>query len=236
MASAKSTDNRAVQIVRYSPKPDVSDVQSLNVQMAANERYAALTGLQIVETFKDEEVSARKVPLDKRPGGSAMLAYIEQHRIKHIVVMATTRIFRSTIDGLRWQAKWAKAKVQLHLSNEGGVSLCTNTAMGKFIFRQMLSVAELEPDLLGERTSQGMKHRQANGQRMSGHLPFGRRLEGGRLVEDADEQQLRRRIVELGGGNLSLREIARRVMAEGHTFRGGTIRHNLVKRALETAG
>lgn len=235
MASTKSTDKRAVALVRFSPRPLPEEAKSLEVQEERIESYAARESLQIVQTFRDPETSARRVPLAKRQGGAAMLAYMEQHGIKHVVIAKLDRAFRDTLDGLSWLKRWRKAGVSLHLADQGGCSLNCNTATGELVMTFLLGIASFEPRQTAERTSVGMKHRQRNGQRMSGHLPFGYRLDGTALCPDSEEQKLRRRIVELSQADLGLREIARQVMAEGFRFRGGEIRHGLVKKALATS-
>ena len=238
--------NLACGYARYSPRPSIEDVESINVQLAANERYASMAGLSIVETFKDEEVSARKTTLDKRDGGKAMIEFIAKHKIRHVVVMTVARIFRNTEDGLRWKRKLAKLGVTLHFSNEGGVSLNASTAMGEAMFTLALMMATFEPKQTAERTSQGMKHRQKHGRLMSGRAPFGTKRgpdqvtvdASGKetrirtLVKDASEEQLGRRIVELGQSNHGQRQIARILMDDGFRFRGGKIHHTLVRKVL----
>ena len=231
MASKHSTDNRAVALTRFSPRPMPEEAKSLEVQEERVQSYAAREGLEIVATFRDPETSARRVPLAKREGGAAMLAYIDRHKIKNVVIAKLDRAFRDTIDGLAWLKKWKKSGVTLHLADQGGCSLNCNTATGELVMTFLLGIASFEPRQTAERTSQSMRHRQRNGQRMSGRLPFGYRLDGTVLREDAGEQEVGRRIIQLSDSH-SMRDICRILEADGIKFRGGRWHHTLIRKVI----
>lgn len=231
MAKSHSNDRRAVALVRFSPRPLPEEAKSLEVQSERIASYAARESLEIVETFKDPETSARRTPLAKRPGGAAMIAYVERHGIKHIIVQKLDRAFRDTLDGLQWLRRWKKQGVSLHLADQGGCAVNCSTATGELVMTFLLGVASFEPAQTAERTSQSMKHRQKNGQRMSSRIQFGFRLEGGLLVPDEAEQELGSFFE--ANRNLSLKDIAAMAERMGYTFRGGKIHRSLVWRVLK---
>lgn len=152
------------------------DIASMTAQVETNLRYAMSHGLTIVETLRDPLVSARTTSLFDRPEG-CKLKYLP--RGHHIIAMKLARMFRSATDGLTSLEYFEKRGVIVHFSDEGGVSLSTATAKGKFVATMLLAVAEYEPGETAERTSKAMKHRQSNGQRMTSAatLPFGTMLD-----------------------------------------------------------
>jgi hypothetical protein len=69
-------------------------------------------------------------------------------------------------------------------------------------------------------TREALARKRANGER-TGEIPFGWNLDGGRLVEDAAEQQVRREIFALRNAGWSLRQIARHLAKHGAATKKG---------------
>jgi site-specific DNA recombinase len=192
-----------------------------------------MTGLEIVKVFRDPMVSARKIPLAKRPGGAAMLAYLQEHGIKHVIAQKLDRLFRNVEDGLGWLRRWRKSGVTMHLSDQGGVSLNASTATGKLIVTFLLGVAEFEPNQTSERTSLAMKHHQTHGKKMGSQAPFGYRFDGNLVVPDAAEHVLAEMMHEMVNVlGYSMCKTAEVLGDQGYDFRGKLIRHGTVRRGL----
>jgi DNA invertase Pin-like site-specific DNA recombinase len=80
--------------------------------------------------------------------------------------------------------------------------------------------------LIRPRTKASLAAKKARGERVGG-LPYGWRDEGGRLVEEEAEQVVVRRVREIRAEGASLREVGRRLLAEGMSrgrARGGMCR------------
>lgn len=226
------SDNRCVLYGRFSPRPNPEESASLSVQDSRNRVYCESAGLVVVSVFADPEVSARKVKLAKREGGAAMLAFIEKEKIRHVVALNISRIFRNLADGSYWLERWTKKKVALHLSESQADA---STPSGFLTVGVQLLMSAYEPMVTAQRTSLAMRHRQANGERMSGRLPFGKTLADGKLVDAPEQlaviQRMRELEAEIG---YHPNEIARRLRAEGFTSAdGGDIHHTLVMRRLK---
>lgn len=178
--------NLATSYNRFSPRrlddgdsalaANNEDIASMSAQIETNLKYAMSHGLTIVNTLRDPAVSARKTPLFERPEGCKLRDLPRGH---HIIALKLARMFRSAVDGLNTLTYFEERGITVHFSDEGGVSLCTGTAKGKLVATMLLGVAEYEPNETAERTSKGMKIRQANGQRMTSikTLPFGQRVD-----------------------------------------------------------
>lgn len=96
----------------------------------------------------DEDVSGFK-EIYKRKGGSQIPELIKSSKI--IVTIKPDRLFRNTIDALLTVNIWDKENVALHIVDMGGVSFNTKTAIGRFIFTNIISMSQFERDVTGER-------------------------------------------------------------------------------------
>mgnify|MGYP001584781840 FL=1 len=105
--------------------------------------------------------------------------------------------------------------------------------------RQALQVfAEYERKVIAIRTRVAMLRHQATGRKMSAKLPYGwaeNPDDPARMVKDAEEQAVIRRIVQLDTEGLGLREIARELDDEGIDCRAGVWYHTTVKGILDRA-
>ena len=215
--------NSAYIYTRFSPRPardgdaeriaSNEDAESIHLQLDVCHRYAVMKSLIVTETIKDPETSARKTPLFEREGGSR-LWFLPAGT--HIIALKLARMFRSAVDGLTTLEYFDTHGIIVHFADEGGVSVSTTTAKGKLVATMLLAVAEYEPNETAERTSRGMKHRQANGQRMTSAktIPFGQKIDPddpARTIPCPVEIDAIRLAQQLSGDNVSLREIARNI-------------------------
>jgi len=176
----------AIIYTRYSPRPTKDgdaeriaadeDAETIQLQIDTCYRYAAMKSLAVTTVIKDPETSARKTPLFEREGGSR-LQFLP--RGTHIICSKLDRVFRSTADGLLTMNHFKKQGIILHFADQSGCTLDLSTGEGEFMFTILLAAASLEPRRTADRTSKGMKHRQANGQRMTSAktIPFGQMID-----------------------------------------------------------
>ena len=85
----------------------------------------------------------------------------------------------------------------------------------------LMSVAEWEREVIGERTSSALqeKKRLAGNRSINGRAPFGFRWEDGSLVKDPAEYPVRETMVELREAGLTYAQIAEAINHAGHTTR-----------------
>jgi DNA invertase Pin-like site-specific DNA recombinase len=224
--------NQAILYVRYSPRPDADECDSIDQQLGRLKSYCALQGLEIAHTIEEPEVSAYAVPMGERNGGAELLRLLKSKRVRHVVAQRLDRLFRNTADCLATVRRWTRVGVRLHLADQGGCSLDCSTSTGWFMLTVLAGCAQLERDLISERTSQGMRRHQQNGRHMGGRVPFGFRLEGGRLVPVPEEREQVGRIVSLRLQGWSLRGIADELSRKNIECRGGRWSHQTVKAIL----
>jgi DNA invertase Pin-like site-specific DNA recombinase len=93
--------------------------------------------------------------------------------------------------------------------------------MGRFFLTVMAGAAEMERNLVRERTKAAMAHKKALGKRV-GQIPFGSRAaeDGEHLEPESDEQQVIEYIRELRDRGMTLRGITARLNEEEVRARG----------------
>src|SRR5262245_39614025 len=137
----------AIGYTRVSTDEQVTSGVSLDAQEAAIRAYCAMRGLDLAEMIVDAGVSAGQ-PLSSREGGER----VGDVGIAAVVAYKLDRVFRDCADCLAVVRDWDERDVALHLVDLGGQTIDTGTAMGRFFLTVMAGAAELERNLIGERT------------------------------------------------------------------------------------
>jgi DNA invertase Pin-like site-specific DNA recombinase len=193
---------------------------SLDAQEERIRAYCAMMQLELVEVIREEGVSGAR-PLGLRPGGERLLKAIATGQAQHVVALKLDRLFRDAEDALSQTKAWDRAGVALHLVDMGGQTINTASAMGRFFLSMMASFAELERNLIAERTAAALQHKKAN-RRAYAPTPYGFKRIGERLEADEREQAILARIFEAHRSGKSLNAIARELDADGvPTKQGG---------------
>lgn len=230
--------DRIVGYVRVSTDEQASTGVSLDAQTAAIQAYCAMRRLEVSEIVVDAGVSAGK-PLASRDGGRRVLDLVRSGNVGAVVAFKLDRVFRDCADCLAVVRDWDRRGISLHLVDLGGQTVDTGTAMGRFFLTVMAGAAELERNLVGERTKAALAHLKANGVRLGRDALGWQRTDasderGRRILTDlADETVTVHRIVALHRDGLTLRAIAERLAREGHrTKRGGRWHASTVRAVL----
>lgn len=119
----------------------------------------------------------------------------------------------------------------------------THSAAGRMVLMNLANYAQLERELISERTRDALQHLKTQGVRL-GHAPYGYELsdqrdERGRriLIPLESEQAVLRKVQAMRADGLSLRQIARRLNQEGVLARrGGTWRAQRISIVLQRDG
>ncbi|WP_031496180.1 recombinase family protein [Bryobacter aggregatus] len=197
--------NRALCYVRVSTVEQSKFGFSLDAQEDRLRAYCQMAGLEVMELVREEGVSA-SIPLAKRPAGAKLLEWMN-NGVGHVVCLKLDRLFRDAEDALRQTKAWDKAGVSLHLVDMGGQSLSTGSAMGRMFLTLMAGCAELERNLVAERTASVLAHKKQQG-KVYNHTPFGFERAGDRLVVAAAEMAMVRLMHERREDGWSLAMIA----------------------------
>ncbi len=225
---------KAVCYVRVSTEEQARDGVSLAAQEERLAAYCRMTGLEIVEVIREEGVSAGK-PLATRPGGERLLQLVARKKVKHVVALKLDRLFRDAEDALHQTKAWDKAGIALHLVDMGGQTLNTATAMGRFFLNMMAAFAELERNLIAERTATALAHKKAHREAYA-PTPYGFKRVGDALLKNAQEQEIIAQIFAWKEAGWSLRKIAGELNRRGiPTKQGGRWYASTVRYLLQNS-
>jgi DNA invertase Pin-like site-specific DNA recombinase len=153
-----------------------------------------------------------------------------------VVAYKLDRLFRDCADCLAVTATWDRRDVSLHLVDLGGQAIDTATAMGRFFLTVMAGAAEMERNLIRERTTAALAHKAARGERV-GQVPFGYEVApcGVLLAPLEAEQAVIRVIQDARAVGLSYRAIADSLNADKVPARGTRWHPTTVSRILKRA-
>jgi DNA invertase Pin-like site-specific DNA recombinase len=222
-ASAKSI--RKLRCAVYTRKSTEEGLEmefnSLDAQREACEAYIASQKpegwLLIPESYDDGGFSGGTLD---RPALKRLLADIEDGRIDVVVVYKIDRLSRSLMD-------FAKL---VEVFDRGGVtfvsvtqSFNTTTSMGRLTLNILLSFAQFEREVIGERIRDKIAASRKRGMWMGGFVPLGYEVRDRKLVineaEAATVRMIFERFVEVG----SATALARILAAEGVRTRRGRL-------------
>ncbi len=230
---------KAVAYVRVSTLEQAREGVSLDAQTERLEAYCKMQDLELVAMIREEAVSG-SVPLDKRPGGQELLRLVKTKQIEHIVALKLDRLFRNTEDCLKQTSAWDKAGIALHLIDMGGQTINTASAIGRMFLTMTAAFAQLERDLIRERTRAALQYKKKHLENY-GTLPYGYQCVEGGLVLDMKEQEVISLMKQWRRDDWSLREIANDLNDRAvETKRGGkwfasTVRYVLANKIHEEA-
>jgi DNA invertase Pin-like site-specific DNA recombinase len=196
MAQSDGTPKRCAIYTRKSSEEGLEqNFNSLHAQRQACEAYVksqAGEGWRLVKTaFDDGGFSGATMD---RPGLKALLDHVKEKRIDVVVVYKVDRLTRSLADF---------AKI-VEIFDAEGVSFVavtqqfnTTTSMGRLTLNVLLSFAQFEREVTGERIRDKIAASKQKGMWMGGGVPLGYDLSDHRLVVNAAEAETVRLIFQL---------------------------------------
>jgi site-specific DNA recombinase len=209
---------RAVGYIRVSKEEQAREGISLEMQAAKIKAYCELNDLTVIEIIQDAGISAKSIK--GRPGLLNVLEMIRKRKVDGVIVYKLDRLARNTIECLGMAKGMDKAGCALHSISE---KLDTQSALGRFFFTLTASLAEMERNLIAERTAAALQQKRENGFKTGGACPYGYSVDGRRrLIPNEDEQTIVRRIRKFRRKGHSYQKIADMLTAEGIFTRKGT--------------
>lgn len=133
--------------IRVSTQEQKMHGISLDAQVEKLEEYAKANNLKIVEWYKDEGVSARKL-IKKRPELQRMIHDAEKKKFKRIIFIKLDRFFRSVAEYHECMKILDASNVTWTATEE---KYDLSTANGRAFVNMKIVIAELEADQTSER-------------------------------------------------------------------------------------
>lgn len=198
----------ALGYARCSTQEQADSGLGVTAQVERIRAYAALKGLHDIDIIIDEGVSGGKSLAD-RAGGRRLLDAVRARKAGAVIMLKLDRMFRNATDCLATVETWDKAGVGLHVVDLGGNAIDTTSAAGRFMLVVLAGAAEMERNLVRERTKSALAVKRANGKRIS-RTPYGYDLadDGVTLVDNPAEQAVIADMLAMRDRGLSFEKIA----------------------------
>ena len=192
---------KAIGYIRVSTEDQAREGVSLDNQEAKIKSYASLNDLELVEVIRDEGASGKSLD---RAGMIRLLDMVQEGIVDAVIVYKLDRLSRKTIDTLNLIEKIEGQGIAFHSISE---KVDTKSATGKFFLTIISAMAQMERDLIAERTKDALSHKKDKGE-WCGRIPFGFRVENSHLVEDPEQIKVIQRAKRLRRSGKSMRDIA----------------------------
>jgi site-specific DNA recombinase len=145
----------------------------------------------------------------ERPALKRLLADIEARRLDVVVVYKIDRLSRSLMDFARLVEAFERNSVTFVSVTQ---SFNTTTSMGRLTLNILLSFAQFEREVIGERIRDKFAASRRKGMWMGGYVPFGYRLKDRKLLINEEEastvRSIFRRFAQLGSATKLAQEFA----------------------------
>jgi site-specific DNA recombinase len=202
---------KAIGYVRVSTEEQAREGISLVNQKVKIHAYCELHNFELETIIEDAGKSGKDI---NREGIQELIQKVKDRRIGAVLVYKLDRLSRKVIDTLNMIELMKKNHVEFHSIID---SIDTKTAMGKFFINIMASLAQMERDLISERTKDALQMKIIKNER-AGQIPYGWVLaeDDITLVMNDDEQKAIRLIKELHGEGYNYSAICRELTKQGH--------------------
>jgi len=208
---------KAVGYIRVSTEEQAREGISLEAQEDKTKKYTDLHGLSLREIIRDEGRSGKDL---EREGMQKVISLCRERLVNHLIVYKLDRLTRRTLDLLILVEEVFKPNsIQFHSISE---KVDTSIAQGKFFLTLTGAMAQMERDLVSERTREALRYKISLGEPV-GSPPLGYEAKDKDLSGIEKELEIVKYIKGLKRKRLSLRQIANRLNEKGiSTKRGGS--------------
>ena len=196
---------RAVGYIRVSTEEQAKEGISLEVQEDKIKKYADLHNLELIKVISDKGKSGKDLG---REGIQKVITLCEDRAINHLIVYKMDRLTRRTLDLLTLVEEVFKPNsIQFHSISE---KVDTSTAQGKFFLTITGAMAQMERDLISERTKEALQYKKSRLQTYSS-TPFGFDREGEYIRPNKTELKIVKLMKKLRRDGLSYQTITDRL-------------------------
>jgi len=220
---------KVVGYTRVSTKNQSEHGFSLAEQEREIQQYCTDNNFQLVELFTDEGISGARVDDDtmevSRAGLQRMLDRLQQKDIKFVVVLSTSRLWRSDLAKALIVHKLKKLGVDIKAIDRPDYSVYANTPADVLMqgFIELIDVYEIAD--IKMKLQRGREEKARQGGYSGGKAPFGYKSKRGSKVLEINEREAAavRRCYELLASlpDLTYAEVAALLTVEGYRNRAG---------------
>ena len=191
---------KAIGYIRVSTEDQAREGVSLDNQESKIKSYASLNDLDLIETIRDEGVSGKSL---NREGMTRLLDMVDAGKVGAVIVYKLDRLSRKTIDTLNLIETFETKGIAFHSISE---KIDTKSATGKFFLTIISAIAQMERDVISERTIDALNYKKSKKEWM-GRIPYGFKIEDNFLVEDPEQIKAIQKAKRLRRAGKSIRDI-----------------------------
>ncbi|MBM7616310.1 recombinase family protein [Alkaliphilus hydrothermalis] len=157
----------------YARKSIKTESHSIASQITRGKEVLNEEGLVLYNTYFDSE-SASRFTYDKRKGFTELLRDLESNKFKTVIVLKRDRLSRKFDELLEIKNKFKEHDIKVIYSALGEFQPDKDDCYSDFIENIIMGISELEPKILKDRTSNGIRIKKERGEySRSGKIPFG---------------------------------------------------------------
>ncbi|MCP4580571.1 MAG: recombinase family protein [candidate division Zixibacteria bacterium] len=193
---------KAVGYCRVSTDEQAQDGLSLDYQQSRIKAYAESQDWSLIGFYVDAGYSGKNT---NRPEFQRMISDLQSGKADILIVLKLDRITRkqrdllNLLEGLLEPSGIGFKSVQ--------ESFDTSTGMGKAFIGMVSVFAQLEGDMISERTISILRNKRENG-KWVGRIPYGFQINNGKLIEDLKQMEVIKRIKRLKNRGKTVRQIS----------------------------
>jgi DNA invertase Pin-like site-specific DNA recombinase len=225
--TAAPTIRCAIYVRKSTDENLDTDFNSLDAQRAAAEAYIASQQgegwVALPERYDDAAYSGGTL---ERPALQRLLADIEAGKIDCVVTYKVDRLSRSLLDFTKLVEVFDRHGVTFISVTQ---SFCTTTSMGRLTLNMLLSFAQFEREVIGERIRDKVAASKQRGMYMGGTPPLGYDVVNKKLIVNPAEADLVREIFRRFVTEGSTTRLAQALNAEGKTTKAWTTKDGKVR-------
>ena len=220
---------KAVGYIRVSTLGQVKDGYSLSYQNEEIHKYATAHNLDLIGIYEDKGISGAKVDEDgltiEREGLQEMLSDIRFNGAKNIIVLNTSRLWRSEMVKVLIHRELKRSGIDIKSIEQPNYSIYVNDP-NDFLVNGMLELLDQYQRLeIALKLSRGRKKKAQQGGYAGGRVAFGYTAQKAQKALQINEEQARvvRRVFDVKDSNpsLTLSQIADIINSEGYTTSQG---------------
>jgi site-specific DNA recombinase len=175
---------KGIGYVRASTRDQEITIQN---QQQKIQSYAKAKDIDLIDMVIEQQ-SGKDL---NRVGVTRILQAVQKHEVDAIIIYKVDRMFRNTEDALAMSRMFRDNNVAFHSISE---SIDTASPWGKFFYTMISAFAELERNVIRERTKAALQHQKTQRKKYCRNAPYGLMVQGDMLVDNPQEKSIIARI------------------------------------------
>jgi len=167
-------------IVGYIRTSTTLQQNSIDTQIDTIEKYCDYKGIRSERYFTDFGISGKTCD---RPQFNDLIDLIQNNEIDKVIITELSRLGRNLLETLEVVEIFKKHNVDLVVLKE---NISLKSPSGRMFLNILLTLSQFEREQCSNRVKSVLQHKKENNQ-VYGTIPYGKRLENGKLVDHERE-------------------------------------------------